>query len=100
MEMYFSCIGIATTAAVFGCLWVFCYTEGGNIFDWWPKVAARISKHPKWLKLAYGCEKCMAGQIAFWWTLYFFGWQPAIIASIYASFLTYPIGKWIRDWSE
>jgi hypothetical protein len=100
METFFSITGIVITSAVFGCLWVLCYTEHGNVFDWWPNLAMRISKHPKWLKLAYDCEKCIAGQIALWWTLFNYGIFASIIASIFASFLTYPIGKAMRDWSE
>lgn len=57
-------------AAIIGLLWTHVLTESGNIFGWWPQVANKISNHKAWIKIAYGCEKCIAGQIALWWTVY------------------------------
>lgn len=40
--------------------------EDDMIFDWWPPLMRKISRHPKWAKATYGCNLCVSGQIALW----------------------------------
>lgn len=44
-------------------------TEGGNILDFWPGLVHKVSTHPKFTAIMYECPKCIAGQIALWWSL-------------------------------
>lgn len=83
-------VAIPFFAAIIGFVWVYALTEDGGIFDWWPSVALKISKHPKWIKIAYECEKCISGQLALWSTLayiihqkdwYSFIYLPVIVSS-------------------
>jgi hypothetical protein len=84
-------IDVPFHSALFAVIWVHVLTEDRNLFSWWPGVAMKISKHPSWHKIAFECEKCLAGQIAFWWSIILswpaFDWYSVkfiILQTIYA----------------
>jgi hypothetical protein len=54
------------TSALFAVVWVYALTEPGAIFGWWPNVSNKISTNDYFIKLSYGCSKCLAGQICMW----------------------------------
>ena len=85
-------------ASIIALVWVYALTEGGNIFDFWPKIANKISQNDYWIHLAYGCPKCLAGQIALWWSLCLFGFDIIVFWNIiYAIFITLIIETWISS---
>ncbi len=57
---------LPVTSALFAVVWVYALTEPGAIFGWWPDLSNKISTSNWWIKLSYGCSKCMAGQICIW----------------------------------
>lgn len=56
-------------------------TRNGEIFGWWPVLLTRITDNEAVHKAAYGCPKCVAGQFAFWVSLFVYG-------NIYLTLLT------------
>jgi hypothetical protein len=88
---------IPIQSALIAIVWVFALTEGGNIFDFWPKIANKISQNDYWIHLAYGCPKCLAGQISLWWSLYVYGFDMVVFFNvIYSIFITLIIEAWIN----
>jgi len=50
--------------------WVFVRLgEPGEIFDWYQRLIGRLPER-LWKPLG-GCSKCLAGQIAFWYFIFF-----------------------------
>ena len=49
-------------------------TDRGDIFGWWYQILDKIKMKKRWyseLAKPFGwCEKCTAGQLAFWYYLY------------------------------
>ncbi len=89
---------IPIQSSIIATVWVFALTEGGNIFDFWPKIANKISQNDKWLHLAYGCPKCLAGQIALWWSLYVYHLDMIVFFNvIYSIFITLILETWINS---
>lgn len=54
------------TSSLFAIVWVYALTEPGAIFGWWPNLSNKISTANWWIKLSYGCAKCLSGQICLW----------------------------------
>ena len=59
-------IFIPLTSAAAAAAWVYGLTESGAIFGFWPGISNKISTRNWWIKLSYGCPKCIAGQICLW----------------------------------
>lgn len=53
-------IALVSTAWVALCM-------AGEIFDFVPAIVQKITLNPKINKVIYQCEKCVAGQIMFWY---------------------------------
>jgi|SRR6056297_4277900 len=85
---------ISLHAALIGICWVYILTEDSGIFSWWPAVVHKVSGHPMVFKIAYQCEKCIAGQVAFWWAFFYFSYDlwMAVCCSLYAMLIAYVTG--------
>lgn len=87
-------INISIHASLIAIIWVYLLTEEGGLFSWWPQIVHRCTDNIMVIKIAYECEKCLAGQIALWWGLAVFRWDiwSAVCASLYAMILSYIAG--------
>ncbi len=66
MMTYYDFLYIPLTSALFAIVWVYALTEDGALFGWWPEISNKISTDNWFIKLSYGCAKCIAGQICLW----------------------------------
>lgn len=71
--------------SAFALVWVFALTDSGNIFDFIPVLVGKLTQNEKIHKLAYECEKCIAGQVALWaclisnrYSIYDYSWINVI----------------------
>lgn len=65
LEPFFQILVIACCATA----WVL-LCQAGELLDFVPAMVQKVTMNPKINKVLYQCEKCAAGQIAFWWQLY------------------------------
>lgn len=75
----------AMMAAVIGVVWSHLLTQPMELFEFWPNWVEKVfpyKRFEKVHKVMYQCEKCVAGQIALWfsvWDIYRFNFSPTVI---------------------
>lgn len=76
--------------ALFSSIVAFVYAgilvQPGELLDWVPIVAIKITSNKKLHKVMFACEKCVAGQLAFW--TYLLNSDYNIFDHIYTTFLS------------
>lgn len=61
---------ISLHIAVIAVVWVFALTKSEGIFGFVPGLVGKLTQK-EWIhKITYECEKCIAGQIAFWFGIF------------------------------
>jgi hypothetical protein len=56
------------------------------VLNWWFRFGMKFERYNNLFRLVWNCEKCVAGQIAFWWYLigsFFINVSPFSIEIIY-----------------
>lgn len=90
-------------AAVTGYTFTALLLSPGELLDFLPALVHRLTKSDRVLQVLQ-CEKCFAGQLAFWlyplifWTEY--DWQHHFMVVIFSIFTAHVIGKIIPESPE
>lgn len=89
-----SAIYIIFHAAVIATVYVFLLVGRGGPLKSIPGIVRRMTSNESIHKIMYGCTPCIAGQVAFWWTILSIQNIPlAILTAVYAAFLAYFLEK-------